>query len=791
MLTLRAVRSRTGQSLALFALGVVVVAGCVVAVGYGRATSGTVAPAGALLLLGVVALAAQGAASGRRRRYEIALAQLHGRSGLRLLRVAVAEPVVILAGATVVGTCAGWLVARAAVQRWIGGAASFEMATAEWLTAAGVLVVSIVVVVAVTWRATYEPLNDKLRDVERPRRATAVGLFLSLLVLLGAVVSVFQARQLGVKDANWVSYVSPALLGLAAGQIGSWLVALTARVAAGSARLNRRIGWFLTLRRLTRASDSVAVMRVVVAAVVVAGVAGSAWVGAQSWRDSTARMQTGGPVTYDVPAGALQAYAASHAADPQGNWLMAVSAAPGSGGSYRDVFVDTPRWDRVAGSFFAGTPLEQVSQHVKNLLPMQLPAVARGEEFTVTFTASSVRASLPSPREVRRIEFKNNFGHGFAPLAFTVTYVDSQGGTQTLTVPKRPQERPQAIGRGVVGYSAPIRAEGSRALACARACSVTRVDVRGLTLDSPLRVTGMSFGGLQLVPITGDGLTPRTTRSAAATPSEDGLDLQLRDPYTAHPFLAWKRADVAAALATPGLRPDRSRGKPLAYGLDGEPRSVEVVAEVPALPVLGREGLLLDLGTALRGAGGQISAGQTFVVARADTPTPVLTELEASGAVGKERLVSQALEEISRGDTAQGTLLYMLIAGFCLVIAALSVVSAVGEQRRARRREAAALRVVGVGSETVAQGYRGEAEALGIAVAAVAAGAVWVGCRALLDVLPLVDTGEFGLLFDPAPRLGLVAGIAVGAGLGVALVVFLGLRLVGQSSPPRLLREEA
>jgi predicted lysophospholipase L1 biosynthesis ABC-type transport system permease subunit len=235
---------------------------------------------------------------------------------------------------------------------------------------------------------------------------------------------------------------------------------------------------------------------------------------------------------------------------------------------------------------------------------------------------------------------------------------------------------------------------------------------------------------------------------------------------------------------------ERSGGKPVVYGLDGGPRPVKVGGEVSALPLLGRKGALLDLGRALQGVGSQIPGSRTVIAARVDTPKAVLAKLTATGAVSRQRLVSDTLARIRRSGTAQGTLLYTLIAGFGLLIAALSVVAAVTEQRSERRREAASLRAVGVTSDTVTAGYRGEAGVLGIAVLIAGGAAVWFGCQALLGVLPLVDPGQFGLPFDAAPRLSLVASLAGAAGLLVSLGVFLGLRLVGRSSPPSMLREE-
>lgn len=782
MVTLHAVRARSGQSLALFATGTLTVAGCVVGVGYSRAAHVSIGSAGALLLLGIVALAAQGGASVRAQRYEIALAQLRGRHGLGLLRDAVTESSLILVAAAVAGTAVGWAVGRASVRRWVAGGAAFEMTGDEWATAAVVLAVSVVVVVVVSWRTIYEPLTAKLDNRDRPRPATAAGLFLSLLVVMGAAVSVYQSRQLGVRHANWVSFLSPALVGLAAGQLGLWLVALLSRLAMGSPSLNRRLRWFLTLRRLTRRADSVAAIRIVVAAVVVAGVAGSAWLGSEDWRNQMARIETGGEVAFAVPAGGLRAYVASHEADPQGQWLMAVSASPDpSAGSDRDVFVDTPRWDRVVGSFFTGTPVAEVSSEIGGLFPDEVVRPARGNTFSVTFTALS--ADRAWPNRLRHIPHRRLFS-GFARLQFAVTYVDAEGDIQVRQVPQNPRKQPVPVRPGLVGYSASIPG-------CARGCAIQTLSVQGLTPEGPLRITSMSFGDLPLLSTDEQGLVLSKPNSRLrGEVSKAGLDLWVTDPYTSQELLSWTREAAPAALATPGLRLERSRGETQASGLDGEERPVQVAAEVPALPLLGRAGLLLDLGTGLRGAGGQVPETETFVVARADTPADVLDRLMATGAVESTLTVEEALADIRRSGNAQASALYALIAVFGLLIAAVSVVSSTVEQRRQRRGEAASLRVVGVDTGDVTRGYRTEAEVLGAAVTVVAGVAVWFGCRALLGVLPLVDPGEFGLTFDATPKTALVASLSVVAGAFVALVVFFGFRLVGRSSPPSMLRDD-
>jgi putative ABC transport system permease protein len=320
---------------------------------------------------------------------------------------------------------------------------------------------------------------------------------------------------------------------------------------------------------------------------------------------------------------------------------------------------------------------------------------------------------------------------------------------------------------------------------------VEGVQVQGRTRHGPLRMVGMSIGNTSLLPTAATGLAvSQRSPAVRAVAAGDGLDLALRAGYETVPFLTWGAALAAPALVTPGLRLQHSGGHPQAYGIDGQPRPVDVRGQVPALPLLGRAGLLLDLGSALRGAGGKIPVTQTWVVARADTPAAVLQRLRATGGVGVKRTVAQTLARIQRSGTAQATTLYALVAVFGLAIAAVAVVSATAEQRRRRRHEAASLRVVGIDIGEVARAYRSEAAVLGAAVAVVAGAATWLGCRELLGVLPLVDPGQFGLPFDPTPPVGVVTGLALLSGALVALVVFVGLRLVGRSSPPILLREE-
>ena len=781
MPTLRSARATPGQSLAMFVLGAVTVLGCVLGVGFSSSAHLPAGSVGALLLLAIVALAVQAAAYVRTHRHDVALAQLRGVRGPGLLWTAVAAPVLILGVAAVAGSVLA-AVGGPMLARWWGEAGStFEMAGDEWATAAGVLAVTVLVVVASSWRTTYEPLVRKLATHERPRPASTIGLFLILLVAIGAVFSAYHARQLGAGRADWTSFLSPALVGLAAGQVGIWLLVIASRLALGSRRLDASLPSFLALRRLTRQGGGVATIRICTAAVVVAGVAASAWVGAERWRDQTARIETGGPVAYKVPAGALQAFAASHAADPDGHWMMAMTAsADPSGGSARDMFVDSPRWRRVVGPFFAGTPVDAVSRGIDALPKGQPVTTVRAKSFTVRFPKASARRALPSPRQVRRNQRRSGV-YGYVPLRFALTYVDDNGDLQAVNLPDQDASLPQSVGRGVVGYSTAVPG-------CSRACAVESVSVQGRT-HGRLKVSAMSFGDQQLLGGGSGALSPTSSPvTATSVVSNRGLSVRVNDPYDPSPLLEWKADGVVQALTTPGVRLATSGGQRQADGVDGQSRPVQVAGQVPALPLLGRSGLLLDLGTALRGASGQIPDSLTVIVARSDTPTAILNKLAATGATTTKTTVSASLDRIRRGGSADGIRLYALVAGFGVILGGVSVVSSTLRLRHTRRTEAASLRVVGVGVRALRRSYWIEAVGLGATVAVIALAGSWICCRAVLAALPLIDSGRFGLGFDATPPIVLLTGFALGAGIAVAAAVAVTLQPVAAAAQPGQLR---
>ncbi len=766
----RGIGARRLLSLTIFVLAALVVSGTVVSVSFSRLTGVSRGSAGALVLLGFVALAVQAVESVRRREPELALARLRGRRGLQLLVFAVAEPSVVVVAGAATGVVVGWFVANAVVSAWLPAGTGVGLGQDEWVAVALVTAVSLGLVVASSWRIARAPLLVQLGGAHRPQAASPVGLFLQLVLVLGAVVAIYQAHGAVSSRVDWVTLVSPAIVGLAGGQILIWLVhALLAVVVPRSS--GARIGWFITVRRLLRRADSLAVVRMVVAAGVVFGVAASASTAAETWRDDRARLQVGAPVSYPVEDGALRAYVAALRADPKGRWLLpVVSYTASTQGSDRRVFVASDRWRSVVGDFYANRPGADLADKIGRLAGPHTVRVGSRAEMSATVGSSSIR--------------------GTRQLRLSFQYVDDLGDTNAAYLSLRPGGGSPA-GPGLTRFSAPLPG-------CQFACAVFEVDIEGLTQKRghprpPLHLVDATFAGVEmfggaagihLIPghqfglrVVRDGASLLITTSGFTT--SDGWSLG-----------SYRSSAALPALSTAGVTSEVSHGKQTVLGIDGVPRRVSVLAETPVIPFVGTLGRVVDLRSALLGSGGSIPETQAMVLARSDTPSAILSALRATQSVGRPSTYAQVADRLGQTPRAQGTRLYLLVAVFAGLIALVSIASTIAQQTRERRREAASLRSVGVRARAVAGAYRAEALLLAVMTLVGTAVAAWVTCRVLLAALPLVSGWAFAPPLDAAPRTSFIVLAALVAGAVVGLITYVAFRGVGRASPPRILRED-
>ena len=201
------------------------------------------------------------------------------------------------------------------------------------LTAAAIAGAALLIVGLGAAAALREPLSVQVSTRRRPRRATTLAIFLSLLVIVGAGVAAYRSRSAD-GEPDLVVLLGPALVGLALGQVAIWLIRIFAR---GFTPVTEKRGMsaFLATRRLARADDLVTPIRLVVAAAVVGALALTGATSVDRWTDSQARVESGGATGDRRRARCLRCAAAHRAPRPGGDPADGHRAHPQRGATQR------------------------------------------------------------------------------------------------------------------------------------------------------------------------------------------------------------------------------------------------------------------------------------------------------------------------------------------------------------------------------------------------------------------------------------------------------------------------
>lgn len=758
--TLRGAWHRRGTLLPLFLLSVVVVTGAVAVLAFADSAGTSRMLAVPLLLLGAVAVPATGRELALARRGEIALARLRGLQGGELSTLLVVEPLVVLvAGGAVgvgLGLVVGWLVVRA----WSDPAATLGVGfgVVPVLVGLAIVLAGLVAVLAGMASALREPLSEQVSVASRPRAASTRAIFGSVLLIAAAVVAVYRSSVAPGEDPDWVVLAGPALVGLAGGQVLVWLV----RVVAG-ALVRRTAGSslprFLAVRRLARVADVAAPVRILVAAATVAGLALTGATRVDDWTGDTARLRSVAPLQVELDAGASDALALTRDLDPEGRWLMAAVLVPGkSDVPDRRAFLDTQRYDAVVGDFLDGTPAAGTARHIGALADA---AASYAISDTVRATVEGV--SRRSTGDLR-------------PRVL-VEYLDDSGATGTAVI------------RTQVGLHGGPSSASARLDGCTGGCLLTSVTLERSPGDAglPWVLSELDFGGVDALRTEWRHAAPQLLE-ASEVPARVDVGLLAPAADGSVQFLPGPVDSRTPVLATDTAEWDE--GAPVIESPGGDERSADVLARLPALPLVERDGVLADLPRAAAGAPPTVPAAQVLVLARADTPRDVLAAL-TDAAVGPPQSLAQLVEATEAQTGGDQARVYSLMAGFCLLVALLVLAAAAARQRPAWLRDAAALRAVGVSTRSLRSAALVETLALGIA--AVVASIV----GALGAVLLLL--GNLSLVAVPRHAVPLQSGVAVApivvTGLVVAAAVLLvtrrGRGVHAERSRPAVLREEA
>ena len=276
--------------------------------------------------------------------------------------------------------------------------------------------------------------------------------------------------------------------------------------------------------------------------------------------------------------------------------------------------------------------------------------------------------------------------------------------------------------------------------ACAAGCFLVSLAVRGAASAT---VTGLTVGGR---PVPG---------------TEGPLAL------TDEPYVVPAAADPLPALV--GL----TEGGKLLDGsvLDTGSKTLAVrrVGTAESLPLVGPAGLMVDLATLVLQADPPPILVTSSVVARSDTPAAIRARLAESGLV-REPGAAETRRVLDGTAYSQALRLYLVVAVTLLAMALGGLVVSNAVQLPARRRDAAALRVVGVSRRSLV--LASLAESVVVLGSAAVAGLV-AGALALGVLLPSLELGVVDDARTPRvlPDADLARLVVVSGGIAVVLLL--------------------
>lgn len=644
-------------------------------------------------VLGVVTMTVLSLDLAWRRRPDLVLARLRGVRGIGAVRVAAGPATTAVITGGVLGMGLAGIVAARPPDGWV---VPMRLGSAEIGAIAATTAVSLLVVAIGSLAVLRVPCAPTAvhsgREQLTPDVLVRVG-GIGLVVL--SVVALSRADQPSAA-ASAVVLAGSAVLGLASGQLLVWVRhALTAVVGS-----RRSTSSLLGLRRAGSADHS-ARLRLVVAAAVVAAAAWSGSAATGSWALEADALRVGAPVQVKLPdTSALDTWLLTRTLDPEARWLMAAAVSDDrTEAAKRFAYLDLERYDRVAGDALAETSGD-VADATSRLRDAPRVQVVTGSRLVLEARFDPGAAGGTASRRIR----------------FAADYLGDEGFVQRVSLRLRPTT---PGGTSLSGEQDVV--------ACERACVLLAVVAIGPSSPSPrLAIDRFQLDGTDLV---GEGWVDlQADADASPTRTLDFVSGYLPvDAKASQPVL------------TAGS-PTWSDEGPRAPGIGGTDRPLVEVGSRPALPLLLGAGLLGDLPVALAGSRSSVSGVTSIVLARADTPPEVMAGLEDAGA--QPPVVPDPAGEAELGPAASGEQrLRQVVAAAGAALALLGLIGASSSLGRASRRDAAALRLVGVGASTRRGASLVEAGVLGAGVSAATAVGGWIAVIALTEKAPLTPTG--------------------------------------------------
>lgn len=727
-----------------------------------------------LALLALLVLYQVAASNGAERSGDLEIAELRGLRRWSVAVIALREPALLLAIATPAGLVLAWLLV-ALISPHV-----FEPGTSSAIDPLAITVAILTFVAgfaaaALGSRSLLRPsLAREGRTAADRRRRRNAGLvdLLAVLLAAAAVVELVSTRSGssstgGGAPLDPLASLTPGALALVAGVLGARLLPLGARAAARGTRWSPRVGLALASRSIMRRAG---VARRVVVLVIAIGVLTFSVAGyylARANRATQASFQVGAPIVLTVHvATGVNFLQAVQAADPSGHEAMAVAKVAATSPT---LAVDSTRLASIA-SWPAGTTTTPASVQsiARYLRPTAVPEVTLAGAEAVRFRVQLLESIRPAPQLFLNVFDEREYTDASlsigAPLLKGSTEVStSLDGAcslvcrlDSISLVWSPGSGPGSgsvdvplvfsgveVRRGGkwvpddVGLTAPGDWAQNNAITAGNASSTVTVEASGNELSATFHVL-----------------------ASTSAPSIGPADLPSVIPSVVTTALAGVNIDPA----NPGQFP--------ATGLDGTEFNSASRLEALALPGLGANGALVDLGLAeaqIQGPPGSV----TFEVWCRTTPSAALLQRLAKG--GVTVIGTQTAASVASGlaKTAPSLAFDLFVVGAvgATLLALGALVFSVASDSRRRSIEFAALAAVGVPLRFLRRSLVLEQVVIVVVGVVLGVAAGLVAGQLSLSLLPEFPPGRQGPLLPSSVGVGAGAALlAAGAVLVVLLV---------------------
>ncbi|HEY0530399.1 MAG TPA: ABC transporter permease [Actinoplanes sp.] len=633
-----------------------------------------------VLVLAWFAIGLAGRYTGRDRRGDTALLKLRGSTPLGMLRLAWGQHLVPLAAGAIVGVPLGYLVARLLAGPVPDASDRRSALLLSIVAAAAVLVGGLLALALVEALAQRLPVVELLRQVTSSRGDWKSAL-IDLLLLAVAVSAIYQARA--GDAANGLALAAPALVALAVALLLARLLARIADRGGGAAVRAGQLRLGLTAVQVSRRPGTDRVFALVVVTVAMFTTALGGWLADGEHRAARSAAELGAQRVLTVQAtNRTVLQQAVRRADPKGTQAMAAvvdtTQLPSVLAVDSSRLAAVARWRPEYGSV-ATLPAAMADDPG----PAPLPAVT-GNHLTVRVEHDGdppAVLGLVLQHEGSGAPVQVSFGllgPGAQTLTAPVTGCSAAPGCRILrwevTTPPNPQGRVSAAGFPTAVTVAGLTQQDPPATILDGAVLADINRWRAGTFGAGMDIDA-SHGALRMEIDENPSGSTETDDQVWAV--DEGLPLPVVLAGTPPP--AWQ-------FDQPGLQ---SLGSGIA--------PVRVAGTARALPVLGNDGVLIDLDASRRVIGDAPVTGSFQVWLAPHAGRGVIDALKRNGlSIVDDRSIPVRTDRLGQQGPSAGSRFALLSGAIALLLAAAALAVAGAVDRRTRLDELAALRVQGL-----------------------------------------------------------------------------------------------